>query len=51
LDNLSIVILTFNEELNIEKCLNEAKKIAEKYDWKNVAFQFKDVFERKMKEK
>lgn len=28
-----------------------SKKIAEKYDWKNVAFQFKDVFERKIKEK
>jgi glycosyltransferase involved in cell wall biosynthesis len=28
-----------------------SKKIAEKYDWKNVAFQFKEVFERKIKEK
>ncbi len=29
MNNISIIILTFNEELNIEKCLVEARKISE----------------------
>ena len=30
LDNITIIILTFNEELNIEKCLTEAVKLTKK---------------------
>lgn len=32
-----------------DMCLN-SKRIAKKYDWKNIAIKFKDVFEKMMKE-